>query len=527
MLERGRSLQGLQATSSCEAPAVEFTGTSGYRGTRSIDDVTLPGKSDGTRQHMRQGTSVRTMSYPLPPRAAIRRKVPALPRRSGARILAWPLLRLMSVLLVCCAGAAQSRTSAAETYVAEPQDYLELLKLLRPGDRLILKAGIYKGGLPLHSITGSPDAPIIIEGAPDGQPAVLRARPGANTVSMANSSHLVVSNLVLDGGGLPVDAIVTERRSAPVHHITLERLTIVGHGHDQSIVGIGTRCPTAFWTIRDNIIIGAGTGMYLGSSDGSAPFVAGLIENNRILDTIGYNIQIKHQNPRPDLVELPQTRQSTLIQGNFFSKSSNASEGQMARPNLLVGHLPVVGAGSQDRYEVVHNVFYFNPVEVLLQGEGNLLISDNIFVNPMGSAIAIRPHHDVPRQVDIKRNFIAAASAGVSVTGGHPGYRQLVESNSVYAKEPLMGGSRRQNVTGPYAELGRDFRQWLARERTARANAQPDWQRTLKEMADTVCAGSDARASNSDWSPSANGGIARSCSFLQDIARLAASQRDE
>jgi hypothetical protein len=52
-------------------------------------------------------------------------------------------------------------------------------------------------------------------------------------------------------------------------------------------------------------VIGAGTGMYFGNSDGNHPFWGGLIENNLIMNTIGYNLQIKHQNPRPRLPGMP------------------------------------------------------------------------------------------------------------------------------------------------------------------------------------------------------------------------------
>src|SRR5690606_9684365 len=110
--------------------------------------------------------------------------------------------------------------------------------------------------------------------------------------------------LKLDGRNLPVDAVKAEHGRALVHHIVLEDLLIVGHGESQNIIGISTKAPAAFWTIRNNLIIGAGNGMYLGDSDGTAPFVAGRIEGNVILDTIGYNLQIKQQGPRPQDIGL-------------------------------------------------------------------------------------------------------------------------------------------------------------------------------------------------------------------------------
>ena len=452
------------------------------------------------------------------------RKASTLWRCFRAWILALRRPRLTAALLISCLGTVQSGSSAAEIYVAGPDNYLELLKRLTPGDHLRLKPGVYAGGLPLRGITGAADTPIIIEGPLNGAVAVFRARPGANTINLADSSHLIVKDLILDGDNLPVDAIVTERHSSLVHHITLERLTIIGHGHDQSIVAIGTRCTTAFWTIRGNTIIGAGTGMYLGGSDGSAPFVAGVIEGNVILNTIGYNVEIKHQRQRPSLPQLPQAPQSTAIRGNFFSKSLNASQGERARPNLLMGHLPLVGAGSEDKYEVTHNVFYDNPAEVLLQGEGNLLISDNVFINLAGSAIAIRPHNDLPRQIEISRNFIAATLVGVSVAGGDPGYKQLVESNSIFAKDPAVGGSQLRNVTGSFAEASDEIGKWFALEGKPKSNDRLNWTDRLERMATKVCAIPSFLAVEKEFAPA--GPKDRNCQFLETLFREAKAHTD-
>ena len=80
-------------------------------------------------------------------------------------------------------------------------------------------------------------------------------------------------------------------------------------GGNQQVVGISTNgAPTWNWTIRGNTIIGAGTGMYLGNSDGANPFVAGVIERNVVRDTIGYNLQIKHQAPWPGISGCPRGR---------------------------------------------------------------------------------------------------------------------------------------------------------------------------------------------------------------------------
>src|SRR5262249_150356 len=145
--------------------------------------------------------------------------------------------------------------------------------------------------------------------------------------------------------------------SSWAHHITLDGLTIFGYGANQQKVGISTKCPAWGWVIRNNVIKGSGTGMYLGNSDGSAPFVAGLIEHNLIMDTIGYNLQIKHQRQRPIISGMPEDRSVTIIRHNVFSKSNNSSREKLARPNLLVGHWPPDGAGMEDSYAIYGNFF--------------------------------------------------------------------------------------------------------------------------------------------------------------------------
>ncbi|MDP1652003.1 MAG: right-handed parallel beta-helix repeat-containing protein [Rhodocyclaceae bacterium] len=245
-----------------------------------------------------------------------------------------------------------------------------------------------------------------------------------------------------------MDAVKAEGTSKFAHHITLDRLTIVNHGIDQQVVGISTKCPAWGWIIRDNVIRGAGTGIYLGNSDGSAPFVGGLIEGNLIVDTVGYNLQIKHQRARPAI--MPIEPMQTVIRGNVFSKANGGSAGKLARPNVLLGHFPLSGIGVEDEYRVYGNFFHDNPHESLLQTEGNVSIHDNIFVNGHGDAVRIQPHHAEPRRVLLSHNTIVARGVGIGVSGGDVQHRQAVVANAVFAGTPLQGGEQRWNVTGPY-----------------------------------------------------------------------------
>lgn len=360
----------------------------------------------------------------------------------------WLLVTGMSMLVL--------EPCAARTLAGTPENYRSLLSRLKPGDTLRLSSGIYMRGLPLHGLSGKPGKPIVIFGDTSGTGTILMARPGANTISIKNAAYLVIHSLTVDGAGQPVDAVKAEGTSIFAHHITLEGLTIVNHGVNQQVVGISTKCPAWGWVIRDNEIRGAGTGMYLGNSDGSAPFVAGLIEGNLVVDTVGYNLQIKQQTSRPHLAGMPASPSRTVIRGNVFSKANGGSSGKLARPNVLLGHFPEDGPGRDDEYQVYGNFFHDNPHEGLLQAEGNVVIQDNIFVNAHGDALHIQPHHSGPKRVTIAHNTILASNMGISVTGGDPRFRQIVVANAVFAGRSLDDGEHCGNIVASY-EAAADF----------------------------------------------------------------------
>jgi len=362
-------------------------------------------------------------------------------------------------LCVLLAAAVFTATSGAQAEVidAAPADYRARLSRLEPGDTLRLAPGDYLRGLPIHRLNGRPGAPIRIEGRDAHNRPRFIARRGHNTVSIVDSSYIAIAGLDLQGAGLPVDAVKAEGHARFAHHITLEDLSIHGHGADQQIVGISTKCPTWNWVIRNNIIVGAGTGIYLGDSDGSAPFVAGVIEGNLVRDTRGYNLQIKHQRNRQSLPGMPPGRSVTVIRHNVFSKGKNASTGELARPNVLVGHFPKEGPGADDLYVIYANFFYENASEALFQGEGNIALYSNVLVNTSGSAIHIQPHNGLPELIDVFGNTVVTRDDGILVVGGDPKRRQRVFGNAVFAGSPLQVGEATANVIGALNEAGR----WL------------------------------------------------------------------
>ena len=353
-------------------------------------------------------------------------------------------------------------TSAAE-YRASADDYLEHVHRLQPGDRLQLEAGDYRQGLSLHNLSGRAGQPIVIEAANPEAPPRFIARPGANTISLVNARYLVLRHLELDGRNIPVDAVKAEGHSRFADFITLDNLFIHDHAASQQNVGISTKCPAFGWVVKGNRIERVGTGMYFGDSDGSDPFVAGVIEDNHVTDTLGYNLQIKHQKARPAGMQELGAQHDTLIRRNFFSKASTLP-GPDPRPNVLLGHFPLTGEGSQDRYLLYGNFFWQNPSEALFQGEGNIALYSNVFINRSGSAIHVQPHNDVPRHVDIFQNTVVAQDAGIVLRNPEVGlaYPQRVTANLTFAARPLSSPGWAGNLTGQYDIAARHLRKPFA-----------------------------------------------------------------
>jgi len=366
------------------------------------------------------------------------------PSYSAGAALCRPLLFL--VLL--------SAPALAKDYDGDPGSYTSVLRRLEPGDTLTLKSGTYDKGLRIEKMHGERGKPITIAGPEKGPPALFTGRGGRDTVEIYGSSFIVVKNLELDGKNLPVNGVNARAAGGMVHDITIENLIIKNHGPNQQIVGISTnQSPTWNWTIRNNVIDGAGTGMYLGNSDGRNPFVNGIIEHNFITNTIGYNCQIKHQIERPAGMPADGV---TIIRHNVFCKEKQPpgrSDG--ARPNLLVGHQMKSGAGSKDKILIYGNFFYENGTEALFQGEGNIAIYNNLFVNTKGMAVRVGRHNGAPRMIRVFNNTVVATGAGIRVGGGEGGYKQMVFGNAVFASGSIGAPQQFDNITGSYADAAK------------------------------------------------------------------------
>jgi hypothetical protein len=335
---------------------------------------------------------------------------------------------------------------------ATPSDYRNVIAAAAPGDTVRLAAGTY-ALMPLTGKHGSDGAPIVITGPASGAPARIAADPGpcCDTIEIRDSSWLVLRDLTIDANHVDGAFGINAKGAAPVHHITVERCTFLNHDGSQQHVAISTKTTAWDWIIRGNTITNAGTGLYLGNSDGSQPFIAGLIEGNTVRDTIGYNMEIKYQQPRPNLPGIPQGASRTIIRGNTFIKNDRPSpDGD--RPNVLVGGFPASGAGSMDRYEIYGNLFLHNTRESLLQASGRVSIHDNLFVDVTDNAILLR-NHDLPlRQAWVYHNTIYAAGTGIRF-GNAAADGDAVIANLIFATTPSAGpiADHRDDLTASVA----------------------------------------------------------------------------
>ena len=342
-----------------------------------------------------------------------------------------------------------TRIALATDFQANPSNYVSMLSVLQPGDTLHLDPGSYTNQLNLTNLNGSPNGWITIAGPSGGSPAVFLGNACCNTIEIRNSSYVTVRAITSDAQHIPGVFGVSANggTSNLVHDIEIDGCTFLNHDGSQQTDGISTKTPTWGWIIHNNVMIQPGTGLYLGNSDGSSPFVAGMIENNLVKNPIGYCMEIKYQAAWPTAFGLPIAPSSTIIRNNVFIKGDGPSpDGD--RPNLLVGGFPSTGPGSLNRYEIYGNFFDHNPRESLLQVSGRVTIHDNVFVDTAVNAIVARDH-DLPLlQAYIYNNTIYAAATGIGFGNAAP-QGDAVVGNVIFSANPISGpiSDLRDNVT--------------------------------------------------------------------------------
>ncbi|MCX6152837.1 MAG: T9SS type A sorting domain-containing protein [Candidatus Kapabacteria bacterium] len=333
---------------------------------------------------------------------------------------------------------------------ATPANYSSLVPNLKPGDTLLFVAGTYMNHLNVYNIAGTAAAPIVLTGPETGAPAIiLGTSSGSNLVSLKMCSYITIRKLNIDCKKLMIDGLKAEGSPADnvTHDITIEDCVFdnVGDGSDQQIVAISTKCKYLWnWIIRRNVINSAGTGMYLGNSDGSNGMVSFLIEYNYVHHSIGYNLQIKQENDGLRVAAGMPKNGSHIIRYNVFSKANNSiCDPALKRPNVLLGESPLTTDGKDDWFEIYGNLFYQNPCEALIQATGNLCFHHNILINDTtGYGAVIQTHNGRrPKNIFVFNNSIFVKnSAGISLSNPDTSFKQIATQNAIFSSVQSVQG---------------------------------------------------------------------------------------
>jgi MYXO-CTERM domain-containing protein len=378
----------------------------------------------------------------------------------------------VAAVLASLVGSVSMPARAADVY-ADPSNYTQMLGTLKPGDILHLAAGTYaptgSTPLPLSNLNGTSSQWITVTGPPAFPPtAVFRASPDGccNIVEITNSSYLAIENLYVDGNHISGEFGISAKggTSNLVHDIRVDgnRFVNIDNDGDPADLGqqddaISTKAPTWGWVIHRNSIIGAGTGMYLGNSDGSDPFVEGIIDDNLVDSPTGYCIEVKQQNPWPTVAGMPTQPTATLISNNVFIKKDHAATTSGGRPQVLVDGFPTTGSGGQNHYEIYGNLFFHDDDDFLLQATGRVHVHDNIFIDDSMYGGVNFTDHDGHTVIDAiaYNNTVYGVGTGISFSSVPSGVGFAV-GNAIFAATAFSGAvaSQVDNATDTVANAG-------------------------------------------------------------------------
>jgi len=128
-----------------------------------------------------------------------------------------PLALLLAALSVAAAPRDVAVSTADELRVA--------LRQARPGTRILVAPGDYRGYIGAKGLRGAPGKPIVVAAAEPERPPVLHG--GKECLHLSSVSHLVLRNLVLVRGG--VNCLNVDDGGSPdtpSHHVVLDGLTV-------------------------------------------------------------------------------------------------------------------------------------------------------------------------------------------------------------------------------------------------------------------------------------------------------------
>jgi len=95
----------------------------------------------------------------------------------------------------------------------------------------------------------------------------------------------------------------------------------------------------------------------------------------------------------------------------------------------------------------------------------------------------------VPREIELRENFVAARGIGIRIHGGQPPTAQIAADNFVFAAQPLVGGVQRENRTGALDDAEAAFAVWADRAATGSPTSSSRRDTSLRRRLAAVCLG--------------------------------------
>lgn len=309
---------------------------------------------------------------------------------------------------------------------------------LKPGDEIVLKAGIYSDSRRLEiSQRGSAKKPIVIRAARNARVIIKRPDANQNTINLGGCQHLIIRDLEITGGSAAVR--IGKKGPHSAKFITLENL----HIHHIGGVAVTANYPGEKYeslTFRHNHIHhtgGHGEGFYLGSNnkpDGSTNgyIFNSIIENNYIHDLKGGTVS------QGDGIELKDGSYGNIVRDNVIHDTKY--------PGIIVydtdGKAPNI---------IERNVIW-NTGDHGIQAAADAIIRNNIIFDTGGEGISSRNHQSaiVGNLTIVHNTILSRHSIRISPPENLSG--PVVIANNALTSKPripaLKGITTSTNITG-------------------------------------------------------------------------------
>jgi hypothetical protein len=145
--------------------------------------------------------------------------------------------RIVFSAALCFGGGSVDATVAADIAVGSREEFVRAAASAEPGDRIVLAAGTYEGGITLAGLRGAEGRPIVIGAADPARPPVIEG--GGFCLHLVDPAYVELRDLVLTkgrGNGLNIDDGGSPE--SPAHHVVLRNVTVRDTGSDRNHDGI-------------------------------------------------------------------------------------------------------------------------------------------------------------------------------------------------------------------------------------------------------------------------------------------------